>query len=44
MKTQGQIDYENELSINPCYPWGELRPAWECLSNIARYSWERGEI
>ena len=43
MKTQGQIDYENELSDKPYYPWGEKRPGWKYLSDIARYSWERGK-
>lgn len=41
--TRGQIDYENDVMNRPLYHDGTPRKRWEELSEIARWSWERGE-
>lgn len=44
MKSKGQIAYEQDVERRPMYP-GNLgpRPTWDNLSEIAKWSWERGE-
>lgn len=38
---RGKEAYAASLAIVPNYHDGTLRPAWEQLSDIARWSWER---
>lgn len=40
-KTPGQIAYEADCEIEPNYPDGGKRRAWDQLSDLARSSWER---
>ena len=42
MKTPGQIDYERDVQQKPLYHTGQPRKTWEELSEITRWSWERG--
>lgn len=39
-KTQGQLDYEENVRKYPLYHDGTPRPAWDELHEIARQSWE----
>jgi len=41
MKTQGQLDYEEDVRNTPNYPNGTPRATWEQLGALSRYSWER---
>lgn len=38
---QGRMDYEADLARRPLYHDGSPRPAWEQLSEIAKWSWNR---
>jgi hypothetical protein len=40
-KSPGQAAYEADCAACPIYHDGGKRPAWEGLSEIARWSWER---
>ncbi len=42
MKTPGQLDYERDVRQNPLYRTGQPRKTLEELSEITRWSWERG--
>ena len=42
MKTPGQLDYEADVQQKPLYHTGQPRKTWEELSEITRWSWERG--
>ena len=42
MKTPGQLDYERDVQQKPLYHTGQPRKTWEELSEITRWSWERG--
>ena len=42
MKTPGQLDYEADVQKKPLYHTGQPRKTWEELSEITRWSWERG--
>ena len=41
MKTNGQLAYERDVSIEPRYNDGSPRKTWDELDEIARWSWER---
>jgi hypothetical protein len=41
MKTQGQLDYEEDVRNTPNYPNGTPRATWEQLGALSRYSWDR---
>jgi hypothetical protein len=37
----GKHLYENDLKKRPFYHTGEKRKTWECLSESAKWSWNR---
>jgi hypothetical protein len=41
MKTAGQIAYEEDVRRKPNHHDGTSRPAWDQLSDVAQWSWER---
>jgi hypothetical protein len=38
---RGRAAYEADVRLNPTYHDGSLRPSWNNLSKIARWSWSR---
>jgi hypothetical protein len=42
MKTPGQLDYERDVQQKPLYHTGHPRKTWAELSELTRWSWERG--
>lgn len=42
--TPGQKAYEADVGRRPRYHTGELRKTWHQLDDIAKWSWERGEV
>lgn len=42
MKTPGQLDYEADVQKKPLYHTGQPRKTWAELSELTRWSWERG--
>lgn len=39
--TSGQIAYQQDVQITPNYHDGKPRRAWDDLSEIVRWTWER---
>lgn len=39
-KSQGQLDYEARIAIEPTYPDGRPRRSWDELSDRVKASWE----
>lgn len=41
VKSAGRLAYEADLVSCPIHEDGTQRPAWDGLSDVARWSWER---